>query len=845
MIGGETARRSISLGWDGQGAGRAALGLLGRLRPADGWAALILLATNLCVVVLAVEQADWAPTPSLPTTLLLGMLTAFVFYRLPVWWWLAILPGLGIGGLIVTWQLSNFSFDGQSLGGAAALWDRLGLWLEAAREDSINIDKAPFAFGLVAASWLIGYLGGWVFLRHRNFWGVFALGGLGLFSNLTFLPPNTNFHLAMYLFTALMLVARIQAVRRQSHWDRRGIRHDEGLRALSLSDSFFLAVAVIGLAFLLPSGGAWSSATNAYESLRRPLVGFEDDFNRLFAGLPARRDIGFRVWDDVMAFQGTISPGTTHTLLVESPVPMYWKARTYDTYTGKGWISEHTNYQPIDYSPEFASPASPQSRVTTSYSVTPLYASRYLFAGPRVNAVDRDVEIETPSMPVYRADLTFDDPLAGYPPTLAEAGRAMAGAVRKREAADKDDLSKLLPPGFRVADVERAENRLVAVTLEEALPNPPDTLAVRSRQGVFAPHAPYIVTSSVPAAEPDELRAAGTDYPVHILHRYTQLPSDLPGRVRGLAHEVTVNGNTPYDKAVMVEANLKRLTYSLNVSPPPFDSDGVDFFLFEQRRGYSEYFASSMAVLLRSAGVPARVAVGYTTGDPTEVENLYAVTDSHSHAWVEVYFPGYSWIPFEPTPGADLPVVMTPGRGGSGEFSGPFIAGFDADCIDDFVEECLDYAEPLPGGENLPADGAAGASYFGWGFAASGRVWAAAALGAGFALLAAGWWAFRRFMFAARDPAVVYGRVRSLAALGGMSGGMSLTPFQFGERLTALLPQHRERVALIVGAYVQARYGGKPIPLGLESRLEDAWLNLRFPLLAASVGQRIYPRSLS
>ena len=158
----------------------------------------------------------------------------------------------------------------------------------------------------------------------------------------------------------------------------------------------------------------------------RPLVGLEDDFNRLFAGLPARRDIGFRVWDDVMAFQGTISPATTHTLLVESPVPMYWKARTYDTYTGKGWISEHTEFHPPGYKPEFAVSSKPQSRVTATYAVTPLYSSPILFAGPRVDAVDRDVEIETPSMPVYRADLTSPDPFAGYPDALADAGVALA-----------------------------------------------------------------------------------------------------------------------------------------------------------------------------------------------------------------------------------------------------------------------------------------------------------------------------------------------------------------------------------------------------------------------------------
>ena len=144
------------------------------------------------------------------------------------------------------------------------------------------------------ASWLTGFLGAWLFLRHRNFWGVFVLGGLGLLSNLTFLPPHTNLHLALYLFTALLLVARVQAVRRQGEWDRRGIRYDEGLRALTLSDSFFITIAVLLVAFLLPVWGNWNPVTNGYEAMRKPLTSYEDDFNRLFAGLPARRAIGFR-----------------------------------------------------------------------------------------------------------------------------------------------------------------------------------------------------------------------------------------------------------------------------------------------------------------------------------------------------------------------------------------------------------------------------------------------------------------------------------------------------------------------------------------------------------------------
>ena len=145
------------------------------------------------------------------------------------------------------------------------------------------------------------------------------------------------------------------------------------------------------------------------------------------------------------------------------------------------------------------------------------------------------------------------DPLArklnNWPPALAGAGRAMAREAEKNPAVTESDLALVLDeygllPGFRIGEMEREDGRLVAVTLEEALPNPPDTLAVRSREGVFAAHSPYIITSSVPAAEPEQLMQAGEDYPVHILARYTQLPPDLPGRINGLAREITVGYDT-------------------------------------------------------------------------------------------------------------------------------------------------------------------------------------------------------------------------------------------------------------------------------------------------------------
>ena len=201
------------------------------LRPNEGWIATALLVINLVVVVMSVEQADWVATPNLIWLLFLAMVTGLVLYRIPVWS-ITLLPvGLAVGLAVIIWQLSGFSIDGVNVGGTGEVLERLNLWLEAARTGSINIDGLPFSFALMVSTWLTGFLGAWLFLRYGNFWGVFLLGGIGLLSNLTFLPPNTAFHLGFYLFTALLLVARVQAIRRKHEWERRSVRVDDHLPA--------------------------------------------------------------------------------------------------------------------------------------------------------------------------------------------------------------------------------------------------------------------------------------------------------------------------------------------------------------------------------------------------------------------------------------------------------------------------------------------------------------------------------------------------------------------------------------------------------------------------------------
>jgi transglutaminase-like putative cysteine protease len=170
----------------------------------------------------------------------------------------------------------------------------------------------------------------------------------------------------------------------------------------------------------------------------------------------------------------------------------------------------------------------------------------------------------------------------------------------------------------------------------------------------------YRVDAHVPTASIAELRTAGTDYPDPIRQRYLSLPDGLPDRVITLARDLTATASSPYDRATALETYLRSFPYSLDLPEPPLDQDMVDYFLFDLKQGYCDYYATSMVVLARAAGVPARLAVGYASGAYDPINDHYVVTEADAHSWAEIYFPQYGWIEFEPT--AAQPVALRPGE---------------------------------------------------------------------------------------------------------------------------------------------------------------------------------------
>jgi transglutaminase-like putative cysteine protease len=184
------------------------------------------------------------------------------------------------------------------------------------------------------------------------------------------------------------------------------------------------------------------------------------------------------------------------------------------------------------------------------------------------------------------------------------------------------------------------------------------TVAWRSPEDIFGAtleSTTYQAVSLVSTASEEQLRSAGNDYPQWVRDRYLALPKTVPDRVLRLARDLTATEPTPYDRALAIESYLRDYPYTLDLPLPPAGvTDIADYFLFELQEGYCDYYATSMVVLARAAGLPARLAIGYASGSYDPYEAVYDVTAADAHAWVEVYFPGYGWIDFEPTGGRPL-----------------------------------------------------------------------------------------------------------------------------------------------------------------------------------------------
>ncbi len=159
----------------------------------------------------------------------------------------------------------------------------------------------------------------------------------------------------------------------------------------------------------------------------------------------------------------------------------------------------------------------------------------------------------------------------------------------------------------------------------------------------------YEADSDITPVAPSGLRAAGSNYPPQLSAAYLGLPAVDP-RIPRLAAQITGAAGNDFDKAATLENYLKtHFGYTLEL-PQTSVKDPIANFLFERKQGHCEYFASAMAVMLRTLGIPSRVVNGFRSDEFNDLTGNYIVRAKDAHSWVEAYFPGYGWQTFDPTP---------------------------------------------------------------------------------------------------------------------------------------------------------------------------------------------------
>jgi len=416
----------------------------------------------------------------------------------------------------------------------------------------------------------------------------------------------------------------------------------------------------------------------------------------------------------------------------------------------------------------------------------------------------------------------------GYADTYVGMQRATYAIDMQRPPAVAPDL--IVAPG-QLASVDRA----VEVT-ESRLRSPdPANPALQTVDEAVASsgRGSYSVRVQESVASENELRSDGVTYPNWVTP-FLRLPAgyrpaDTLRRIHDLAVRVTAGATNPYDQAAAIEQYLRgNYTYTLTPGLPPPGTDAEDYFLFTSREGYCQYFATAMADLLRSIGVPVRLVNGYGPGSYDDHQRRFVVREYDAHTWPEVYFPSYGWIPFEPTPdGVYNPIQRGGGSGvtcsGSGcqsDSGAPLPTAQPAVTPRPRQEPAVPPANAGPGGLVLPAL----------------RTWTP--IGALTLLALVLLYVVASRFLRPQTVAGVWRRAVLLLQLAGVRPRVGETPIEYGDRVAGAFPEAATGMRQLAGDYAVAAYAPPRLAEGRRAAVLAAWARLR-PLLLRRIVARL------
>ena len=486
--------------------------------------------------------------------------------------------------------------------------DRMASWFSILSAGSKVQDNGLFLLLIGLLTWIASAWLAWAILRRQRALDGLLPAGLLLGVN-TYLSDQTVDGLWLFLGCAVLLAARTASIQIHRSWNRRQVDYPEDLGLNWSAAALGLGLVIMLTARLAPVFGTpegWKTLGDTFREAQKQLG---DTTTQLFGDVapPPFHNGDFLATGEPPA----PSADTPEMGLIGAPPP---QSRALVM-----WVQ--TNDPP---------PPEPEpGRPGRDLELRPIHYWRSAVFGAYTGT---GWEGAAP----LAAAATSEQP----PPPTGVAGKG-EGLVPGRYLLSQQ-VQIVARHGTALFATSIPVETSVGTTLRYAGPDETPL--------VYGSASSYSVQSWVPQVTDVMLRAASGAYPPEIASAYRQLPASLPQRVRDLARRIVAGAATPYDKAVRIQDYLRQsYPYDLKTPPPPSGRDAVDYFLFDAPGGFCTYYASAMTVMLRSQGVAARVATGYATGSYDYTKGAYQVTPSDAHAWVEVYFPEYGWIEFEPT----------------------------------------------------------------------------------------------------------------------------------------------------------------------------------------------------
>ena len=848
---------------------RAAVAAL-RLTPGEGWTAVLLHAVIVLAAASTVQRADWAPDRAVLAIVSLGGLAlGFGLGKLRAPDLLAHLLAFWSGVAVVVWlALDRLDAIPDRRERIRFFWAQTQEWYRQTVSRGGIDDEGLFVVVMALTIWLVAYTSAWALYRRHWLTTALVLPGIIAVVNLGYAPEAGMAPLLVYVAAACLLAARHHAYRREREWARTRTPCPARLPWRFLGAGANLALLVALLAWNLPLSARATIFDAAWVRLEPPVTAIEDRWQDWAGDLGGGRRSGgsYAAFNDSFRLGGQLDLADDPVVVLrrDDPRPTYLAGHRYNVYDGHGWRSDAAaTFDEINdagdrYSSEMTFrtgqpiPLSPQvwtERETVEGTLTVLRPKGdLLFAPDTVQAVDRETHVrlswqrlDDEPYPVRtgQAQRVIPVDLQQLVALLAEGSFGAPGSAEPEQAPPPRDPDL----AARIAE-ERADlaKRFLKTRWEIGRDGRATTLFVTGQVAVYddveavsakvppAVDDTYAVTALASYADPADLRRAGTTYPTQIRERYLDLPTTVTARTEALARQLRADLDNPFDIAVAIQNHVRgAIAYDEGIDAPPADRDVVDYVLFDSRRGYCEYYASAMAVMLRTLDIPARVVGGYFPAPYDAGRGEYLYREKNAHLWVEVYFPAYGWLPFEPTASRD---ALSYGDRA-------------ADAAADATPEADPVSTPEPGTpEATPgvpppppvpptADGTPFAGVpgpLGWAALGGGLLLAVAAV------LAVGAWHWR---FRCLSPAGgFYARVVRAGRWVGVTPSPATTPSEYADRLGRAVPTARRPARLVADLYNGELYAGRPPEPGAGRTARAAWADLRRALLRARLSRR-------